>query len=361
MKRCVTLITVFIFTLSVLAQNGDPAIQFNETKHDFGKFKEEAGLQEHSFEFVNTGSSDLLITRVVASCGCTSPEWTKSPVKPGEKGFVKVIFNPSNQRKFRKTVTVYSNAKPAVSVLIIEGDVIPRELTVDELYRWPVGDVRFNSNHLAFTDVVKGEKKVRVMEVINTSDKPVKIGFERVPAHLSLKAKPETLEPGEKGLIEGTYDGALKNDWGYVNDLVRVILNDEVQNNVYMVISANLTEDFNSLSKSELENAPVINFESTKFDFGEIAQNVKADVSFKFTNDGKSDLIIRKVRSSCGCTTVTPSNTTIKPGESSIIEAVFDAGIRQGNQQKVITIITNDPKQSQISLVVSGSVKAPGK
>jgi len=62
------------------------------------------------------------------------------------------------------------------------------------------------------------------------------------------------------------------------------------------------------------------------------------------------------VRSSCGCTTVTPANTTIKPGESSKIKAVFDAGVRKGKQHKVITIITNDPKKSQISLVVSGTV-----
>ena len=158
---------------------------------------EEAGPQSYSFEFVNSGTTDLLITRVMASCGCTTPEWTKSPVKPGEKGFVAATYDPRNRpNKFKKTVTVYTNGNPAVSVLVIEGDVVPRELTVEEIYRWPVGDIRFTSNHLAFTDVVKGEKKIRVMEVFNPSDKPVKIGFDRVPAHIQLKAKPEVLKTG---------------------------------------------------------------------------------------------------------------------------------------------------------------------
>lgn len=363
MKRLILLFSVVLMTASLAAQNGSEAqVKFDATSHDFGQFREESGSQAYSFEFVNTGKSDLLITRVIASCGCTTPEWTKTPVKPGEKGFVSATYDPANRPgKFKKTISVYSNTNPAVSVLIIEGDVIPRELTVDELYRWPVGDIRFKSNHLAFTDVMKGEKKIRVMEIINPSDKPVKIGFDRVPAHIQLKAKPEVLKPGEKGIIEGTYDGGLRNDWGYVSDLVRIVLDDEVINNVYMVVSANLTEDFSKLSKEELASAAAISFESTKFDFGTINQQQKADVKFKFTNNGKSDLIIRMVKSSCGCTTVTPANTVIKPGESSSIDAVFDAGVRKGKQHKVITVITNDPKNSQISLVVTGEVNEPGK
>jgi len=363
MKRFVVLFAISILGISLAAQNGGGAeLKFTNTTHDFGQFKEEAGPQSYSFEFVNSGTTDLLITRVVASCGCTTPEWTKSPVKPGEKGFVAATYDPRNRpNKFKKTVTVYTNGNPAVSVLVIEGDVVPRELTTEEIYRWPVGDIRFTSNHLAFTDVVKGEKKIRVMEVFNPSDKPVKIGFDRVPQHIQLKAKPEVLKPGEKGIIEGTYDGSMKEDWGYVNDLVRLVLNDEVINNVYMVLSANLTEDFKSMSKDELEKAPVVSFESMKFDFGSIAQQTKADVKFEFTNTGKSDLIIRKVSSSCGCTTVTPSNTVIKPGQKSSIDAVFDAGVRSGKQHKVITVITNDPKNSQVNLVVSGEVIQQGK
>lgn len=365
MKRLTLLLSALVLAVSVMAQNGVPVIKFNETTFDYGKFKEEAGPQTHSFEFVNTGTSDLLVSRVVASCGCTTPEWTKAPVKPGEKGFVKVTYDPANRpNKFKKTATVYTNANPAVSVLVIEGDVIAREPTLDELYRWPVGaagEIRFTSNHLAFTDVNKGEKKIRVMELINTSDRPIKVGFDRVPEHLALKVKPETLKPGEKGIVEGTYDGSKKDDWGYVNDLVRVIINDEVQNNVYMVLSANIVEDFSSLTKEQLENAPAAKFETTVVDFGEMNQNDKRDVKFKFTNTGKSDLIIRKVRSSCGCTTVTPPNTVIKPGESSSIDAVFNSGLYKGKQTKVINVVTNDPKTSQVVLTVTGNVNAPEK
>ncbi len=363
MKK-ILLITAFILGSALtFAQNDGPVIKFDNTSHDFGKFKEEAGPQTYEFVFVNEGTSDLLVSRVAASCGCTTPEWTKQPVKPGEKGYVKVTYDPRNRpNKFKKTAAVYTNGKPQVSVLIIEGDVEPRVLTTEEIFRWPVGDkLRFKSNHLAFTDVIKGEKKIRVMEIINVSGEDVKLGFERVPAHLAMKAKPEVLKAGEKGIIEGVYNSELKDDWGYVNDLIRLKVNDEIVNGLYMVVSANLTEDFNSMSRAELENAPVASFESTKFDFGKINQREKANVKYNFKNTGKSDLILRKIRSTCGCTTVTPPSTVIKPGEESTIEAVFDAGVRKGKQHKVITVITNDPKHSQINLILTGEVNDPGK
>jgi len=358
MKRIQFILVIILTTLIAQAQPSGAGIKFNDTTHDFGRFKEEAGPQTYKFEFENAGTSDLLISRVTASCGCTTPEWTRHPVKPGEKGYVEVTYDPRNRpNKFKKTVAVYTNTQPAVHVLIIEGDVIPRELTIEEIYRFDAGGgVRFKTNHLAFTDIAQGKKKITVMEIINTSDNPVTIGFDRVPEHLSLKTKPATLNPGEKGIIEGTYDASKINDWGYVNHLIRITRNGETVNNLYFVVSANLIEDFSSWSKEELENAPAFDIENTNFDFGEIKQREKADIVFEFKNSGKSDLIIRKVRSSCGCTTVTPANTTIKPGESSNIKAVFDAGVRKGKQHKVITVITNDPKKSQINLVVSGTV-----
>lgn len=363
MKRILIFTVLILGSAVVFAQDEGPVIKFENTKHDFGKFKEEAGPQTHEFAFVNEGTSDLIVNRVAASCGCTTPEWTKHPVKPGEKGYVKVTYDPRNRpNKFKKTAAVYSNGKSQVTVLIIEGDVEPRVLTTEEIYRWPVGDqLRFKSNHLAFTDVIKGEKKIRIMEVINVSDAPAKLDFDRVPAHITLKMKPEVLKAGEKGIIEGVYNSDLKDDWGYVNDLIRLKVNDEAISNLYMVISANLTEDFASMTKAELENAPAATFEATNFDFGKINQREKASIQFKFKNTGKSDLIIRKIRSTCGCTTVAPPNTVIKPGEESKIEAVFDAGVRKGKQHKVITVVTNDPKHSQINLVVSGEVNDPGK
>lgn len=359
MKKSLVFLVFLVFYAGLAAQ---PKINFVNTRHDYGTIKEEAGKQEAVFNFTNTGDSVLVITRVQSSCGCTASDYTKSPVPPGGKGFVTAVFDPRGYNsRFAKSVTVYSNAKPAVTVLIIEGTVTPREKSVEELYTFAVGPVRFQSNHLAFTTTKKNEKKIRVMPVINTSKEAATIEFEGLPAHLRLKVSPATLKPGEKGIIEGTYDANLNNDkWGNVNDLVRMKVNGEPMPNIYLYVSANLVEDFSSLSAQELASAPVFKLESNTVDFGQIMQNSTADVEFFFTNEGKSDLVIRHVKSGCGCTALMPTENVIKPGAKSSIKAKFSSGVYKGQIYKNIFVYTNDPKNSEVMLMIKGEVLVEG-
>jgi hypothetical protein len=214
---------------------------------------------------------------------------------------------------------------------------------------------------MAFTDVKKTEKKIRVMQVVNTSNAPVKVEFTNVPAHLSLKATPETLKAGQKGIIEGTYDGTKNTNWGNVSDMVKVVLNGVPQENVFYYVSANLVEDFSNLSKEEIENAPVFKVETTTVDLGKIKGSTQNDVEFKFTNEGKSDLYLRHVRASCGCTAIQQGaqGIGIKPGQSSSIKATFNSGSYKGPVTKAIYVYTNDPKNAQVVLMLNAVVEQP--
>jgi len=347
-----------MFSIMVSALMAQPMLKVSPAMHDFGKFKEEAGPQRFNFEVVNTGNSPLVIQNIVASCGCTTPEWTKSPIAPNGKGVITAIYDPVNRPGlFEKNLTVYSNAKPEVVVLVIKGEVTPREKTVEELFIWPVGGVRFETNHMAFTNVKKTEKKMRVMQVINTSKEPVKIEFEGASPSLMLKANPETLKPGQKGLIEGTLDANLNPGWGQVGESVRVKLNGNSPENSYIYVSANLVEDFSGLSREELANAPVFKVEKTTVDIGMMDPGTTRDVEFKFTNAGKRDLIMRNIRATCGCTAVQQGgNTTIKPGESSVIKATFNSGSYKGKVTKAIYVYTNDPSNSEVLLMLNAEI-----
>lgn len=359
MKRIFFVLMMLVIVSGISAQ---PRLKFDKVRHDYGTIKEEGGKQKAVFNFTNTGDSVLVITRVQPSCGCTASEYTKSPVPPGGKGFVNAVFDPRGYNShFTKSISVFSNAKPAVTVLIIEGTVTPREKTVEELYTFAVGPVRFESNHLAFTTTKKSEKKIKVMPVINTSKEPATIEFEGVPAHLSLKVTPATLKAGEKGLIEGTYDARLNSgSWGNVNDLVRIKVNGKPVENVYMYVSANLVEDFSGLTSQQLANAPVFKLDSNTVDFGKIRQNSSADVEFFFTNEGKSDLVIRHVKAGCGCTALMPTENVIKPGSRGSIKAKFNSGGYKGNIYKNIFVYTNDPKNSEVMLMIKGEVLVDG-
>lgn len=97
-------------------------IAWSETTHDFGKIK--AGTPvSHEFSFTNNGEEALVITSVKASCGCTVTSYTKEPVPPGEKGYVKATFDASKKGIFTKSVTVNANVDSPVQ-LFIKGEVI---------------------------------------------------------------------------------------------------------------------------------------------------------------------------------------------------------------------------------------------
>lgn len=366
MKKIIRSLLLVLFMSSILpgamAQQKYATISFDELTHNFGTFKEENGSVTCTFSFTNTGSIPLVINRVTASCGCTSPAWSREPVVPGGKGYVEATYNPKNRPgKFSKSLTVYSNAAKRAVVLKIQGEVAPRERTVKDIYPYQIGNVRFKSNHLAFVRINHGEKKTIQLQIINTSKKNQTLSFDQVPEHIHIIAAPETLKPQQKGYIEATYDAGIINDWGFVIDRIRVLCNNRAIGDNRLTISATIVEDFSSMTAEELANAAKIEFVDGKtFNFGKIDQKSKVEHDFVFKNVGKSDLILRKIKSSCGCTAVSPKDKVIKPGKSSSIKAIFSSGTRKGMQNKSITIITNDPKNSRIILRVTGEVKKSG-
>ena len=116
--------------------------------------------------------------------------------------------------------------------------------------------------------------------------------------------------------------------------------------------SKKIKEQNVELTKERLKNTgdfPIIEFDKNNHDFGEIQEGEIAETEFRFTNVGKSDLIISDASGSCGCTVPDyPKNSPIKPGESGKIIVKFDSNNRPGMQRKAVTLITNTSKGKQI-------------
>lgn len=125
MKKLVyvfALLLVFVgFAYAQQPQQG-AFISAKETEHDFGVIKESNGKVSHTFVIKNTGSAPLVITRVVAACGCTTPEYSTEPIAPGKEGKIVVTFNPLGRPGlFVKTIAVYSNGRDGSYTLRIKG------------------------------------------------------------------------------------------------------------------------------------------------------------------------------------------------------------------------------------------------
>lgn len=360
MKKISSILVLLSFVLAVGAQNAKPSLQFEKKIHDFGSVKEDGGVVAYTFEFTNKGASPLVIHSVRASCGCTTPEWTRTPIQPGGKGTLKATFDPRNRPgNFNKSITVTSNAENASEILRITGRVEEKTRTVADNYPRDLGNVRLTSSHLSFTRVEPNTQKEATLGIINASDKPANITFSRVPAHITIAAEPATLSPGAEGKIVATYDASKISDWGFVVDQVYIAVNGEQPKDSRLSVSATIEEDYSSYSQEQLASAPDIQFRETSFDFGEVKQGEKVEHTFQVRNEGKSNLVLRKVRTSCGCTASKPDKEVIQPGESANIPVSFNTRGRNGRQNQSITVYSNDPKKSTMLLRISATVVTP--
>ena len=101
-----------------------PNIEMLETSYNFGEIQQGESVT-HDFILKNTGEADLIISAAKGSCGCTVPEWPKTPIAKGEEATIKVTFNSAGKSgKQNKTVTLVTNAIPNTKVLTINGNVI---------------------------------------------------------------------------------------------------------------------------------------------------------------------------------------------------------------------------------------------
>jgi hypothetical protein len=310
------------------------------------------------FEFTNTGGQPLVIHNVRASCGCTTPDWTRTPIQPGGKGMLKASFDPRNRPgNFNKSITITSNSEPPTDILRITGRVSAKTQTVEDIYPRQMEGIRLKSSHLAFTRVEPGTQKEETLDIINTSDKPVRIGFARVPAHLSVRVEPATLSPGQSGSIIAVYDASKVKDWGYILDNIFLEINGKQSAETRLNVSATIDEDYSKWSAQQMANAPDIQFSETTFDFGTIKSGDKVTHTFKVKNNGKSNLVLRKVHASCGCTATQPDREIIPPGETANITINFDSRGRNGRQNQSVTVYSNDPRKSTMLLRITASVE----
>lgn len=120
------LIVVLLAESGLVSYAQSAQIKFDKLTHNFGMFSEKMPVVETEFSFTNTGDAPLVINQAAASCACTVPEYTKSPIQPGQKGTIKVIYNGTGKfpGRFRKSITIRTNGVPEMTRLYIEGEMV---------------------------------------------------------------------------------------------------------------------------------------------------------------------------------------------------------------------------------------------
>lgn len=119
-----TSLTILLLTIITIAfgQTDSAEIKFEHMVHDFGTI-EFGGDGSTNFIFTNTGKAPLLLNNVKSTCGCTVPEWPKTPIAPGQSDTIKVVYNTHRSGAFNKGIIVYTNTSTESIRLIIKGVV----------------------------------------------------------------------------------------------------------------------------------------------------------------------------------------------------------------------------------------------
>jgi hypothetical protein len=380
-KVLLSLFLLLAASYSVQAQ--DKLIKFESEEHNFGKIKEEDGSASHVYNFTNTSAFPVKLTYVKASCGCTTPSWTQDIVQPNGTGSVTASYDARNRAgAFDKGVTVKvskvskegkvdSSVAEGVFYLRFKGEVSPRPRGIADWYPTKMGNLRFNSNHLAFNNIKNNEKKSQKMVIYNEQSTAIEIKDVKAPKHVTIQffdartgteLKNKMINSKDSIRLEATYDATTVNDWGFLHDKFSLTTTDSLEPEKSIYLSATVEENLpavDQLTPEQKAKLPKITFETTTFDYGTINQGQEVKTTFKFTNTGGSDLIIRKTKASCGCTAGDPEKKVLKAGESTVINVTFNSTGKSGKDSKTITVISNAPESPSVTLTIKGEIKVP--
>ncbi len=225
-------------------------------------------------------------------------------------------------------------------------------------FPYQMGQIKMDQKYVLMGDVDIYGIHTSEVKIHNSGETDITFTKDRTPRYLSVDV-PETLKPGEEGVVKFTFNAKERNQYGRFYYHVNIKTNDESMpaQKLKIGLSANCIEDFAKLSEEELALAAKIEFKDTEQDYGDMIHGEIAKFTFEFTNTGKSELIIRKTKASCGCTIASPGKKVLQPGESSEITVEFDSGKKHpGKQTKSVTVISNDPVNSVQRLIFRANV-----
>lgn len=364
LRKISLMISILVGMTAVNLSAQKAVLSFSNKKHDFGTIQERAGNAVYSFELKNTGNAPLIIQRVSASCGCTTPEWTQTPIEPGKTGYVKASYNPVGRPgSFTKSITVYSNASNEVETLIITGNVNSGQSAAPNVqqHSFPekIGQLSLNTKTVQFGNVNKGSVSSRVIAIHNGTSNALSIDVANLPPYLTVALSSKSLQPNEQGSITIDINAGKVAEWGPVEDAINLVLNGkkEIAASNSIKVSATVNEDFSNLSAAQKRLAPILEVKSYNLFLGNIKKGNKVRGAVAVKNSGSNALEVRRVVNNNSDIIVHPLRASIKGGHSESFKIDVNTKFLQvGEYRKVFTLQTNDPNNSIVTFNVSYKV-----
>ncbi|MDE6507240.1 MAG: DUF1573 domain-containing protein [Alistipes sp.] len=318
---------------------------FAPAEWDFGSIEESGGRVSHTFTGVNRGRVPVVVADVVATCGCTVPEFSRRPVLPGDSTRVIVTYDPMNRPgAFSRSLGVYSSERKKIASLTVSGSVVARQKSIEELFPFEAGaGLRFDGTLCAFTYIYQGRSKQMTIGYANTSDRPLRLELRpRTSSGLLSVDYPRSVAPGGQGQIDFRYEiPADAPRYGTVRDAFEVWV-DGRRSELTLVAHGIGTDDPAAMTSAKAPQAKtsdqIVKFGSVKHS-GPVVRKY-----FTLSNEGRGVLIVRAVEHSGRIGVGVAPGCRIAPGGTFRVELALDPSAQEyGLLTDHLILVTNDP------------------
>lgn len=353
--RNIIFCSLLFVSSSLLAQ---PRLSSNSDRIKMGRIEWKRPISV-TYTITNTGDKPLVMSNVTTSCSCTIADWTKTPIVPGEKGFVKATFDSESLGRFDKEVCIYSNANPNLVYLSFEGEVVREVNDFSKTHPYHIGTIAVDKTSFDFPDTKKGDKLTTTLDIVNMSDRPYEPIIMHLPSFITMKRSSDMLLKGQRGILQFTIDTKLIDDVGLIQSSIYLsrFNGDKVSSENEIPVTVTLLPDFSNMTKADKEKAPIISLSATDLDLSEMLQKKsRGSQSITITNKGQSPLVINKIQVLNSSIGVTLKNRIIQPGESTVLRVTVHRAVDRKDTGKMsILIISDDPVQPKVEINIKTS------
>lgn len=308
------------------------------------------------FQMKNEGHKALIIHNVLKSCGCTTVEYPKNSIAPGDSFVVKAVYDAKQMGSFHKQVCLYSNASDKPYILAMRGRVVDNIINFAGNYTQMLGELKSDAQEVEFDDVNRGDRPVQRIHIFNPTEQLMEPVVMHLPNYLKAVVSPSKVAPHHGAEISFVLDSKKLRDFGLNQTSVYLgeRLGDKISPEKEILVSAVLLPDFDDMTAADKALAPKIEISTTQLDLGSFNGKKKLKGDITITNMGKSELDIRSMQMFTMGLQVQLKKSKIQPGETVKMKVTaVAADLKKSRAKKPrLLMITNDPDHAKVVINV---------
>ncbi|MFO7825495.1 MAG: DUF1573 domain-containing protein [Cyclobacterium sp.] len=326
---------------------------------NIGAVLEENGTATADFYFVNKTDTLVLIEEVMTDCGCTVAEYSSDTIAQEKVGHVMITYDhQSRGGTFSKMIVVKTNVDPEGDSLFLEGVNVPYPKNPETHYKVKKGGLGFvfETNNLG--TLFTNQTKIKPLDFYNFNDSPLQLNQvqKNIPEHMQVQMIPAVVQPGSRGVLEISYDPALKNDLGFIEETVDLSLISSEKIDLSLSFIAIIHEYFDPVPVNQLDSVPKLKISELEVDLGKISSGNKVSKVVTLENAGPHPLNLRKVVSNCACISLDIPTHELQAGQRVDLVFTFDPKGRRGIDHKTITFFSNDPLNPTQTVIIKSRI-----